>query len=317
MNTLTEPFDLSFLADAQCVLDLVTGQLGTRATRVHKVGEGFYALVYQVELDRAPEHVIVKCHKYPERGRREAQQLEVLRQHATVRVPEVYAVHPGSPSFPCEAITMAHIPGIKASDVAFPDERSRICFVEQAVEALQAWHAVHHPAGFGELEGPFHRTWLEGFRGRIARYHAHVHRPPHHAVISDPVMHTIDRSFEAIDAIFAGASPRPSLVHSDYNAWNMIVDPSTYALSGVIDPIDAGWSDPEIDLFHLANCRPELGMLERYLEGVEADASFWLRYRFYRFWDDVKHYCRMGWYGEERFRSYGDALEEAMDRCLV
>ena len=317
MNTLTEPFDLSFLADPQRILGLVTSQLGAPVRQVHKVGEGFYALVYQVELDRAPGRVICKCHKFPERGTREAQQLQVLRQHATVRVPEVYALHPGSPSFPCEAITMEHIPGLKASDVVFPDERSRDRFVAQAVETLRAWHAVHHRAGFGELEGPFYGTWLDSFRVRIACYHAHVHRPVHRDVISAPVMHTIDRSFAAIEAILAGASARPSLVHSDYNAWNMIVDPETYALSGVIDPIDAGWADPEIDLFHLANCRPELGMLERYLEDLDVDPSFWLRYRFYRFWDDVKHYCRMGWYGEERFRSYADALEEAMDECLL
>ena len=317
MNTLSQPNDLRFLSDTQCVLDLVTSQLDAHAQRVHKVGGGFYALVYQVELDRAPEQVIIKCHKYPERGTREAQQLQVLRQHAAVRVPQVYALHLGSPSFPCEAITMEYIPGIKASHAAFPDTRSAACFTAQAVDTLRTWHAVHHPDGFGELEGPFHRTWLDSFWERIARYHAHVHGPAHRAVISGPVMHTIDRSFEAIDAILAGASPRSSLVHSDYNAWNMIVDPETYALSGVIDPIDAGWSDPEIDLFHLANCRPELGMLERYLEGVDADAFFWLRYRFYRFWDDVKHYCRMGWYGDERFRSYGDALEQAMDECLA
>jgi aminoglycoside phosphotransferase (APT) family kinase protein len=316
VNTLTERFDLRFLADPQRVADLVAGQFGASVQHVRKVGEGFYAFVYYVELDSGSRRAIVKCHKYRGRGTSEAQQLQVLRQHTTVRVPEVYALHRGSPFFPCEAITMEYIPGIKASDVTFPDERSRARFVEQAVEALRTWHAVHQPAGFGDLDGPYHDTWLDSFRERIARYHAHVHRPAHRAVISRPVMHTIDRSFEAIDAILSGASTRPSLVHSDYNAWNMIVDPETYALSGAIDPIDAGWADPEIDLFHLANCRPELGMLERYLEGVDVDSSFWLRYRFYRFWDDVKHYCRMGWYGEERFRDYGDALEQAIDEWL-
>jgi aminoglycoside phosphotransferase (APT) family kinase protein len=316
MNTLTEPSDLSFLAELQHVAHLVTAQLGARVEQVYRIGEGFYALVYLVELDGGSGRAIVKRHKYQGRGIAEAQQLQVLRAHAAVHVPEVYALHPGSATFPCEALTMEVIPGINASQVVFPDERCRTRFVDQAVDALKAWHAVHHAAGFGELDGPYHDTWVSSFRERIARYRAHVGGPAHRAIISAAVMHTIDRSFEALDAIMAGASTRASLVHSDYNAWNMIVDPETYALSGAIDPIDAGWSDPEIDLFHLANCRPELGMLERYLEGVDVDAPFWLRYRFYRFWDDVKHYCRMGWYGEERFREYGDALEQAMDEGL-
>ena len=80
----------------------------------------------------------------------------------------------------------------------------------------------------------------------------------------------------------------------------------------------AAWShvgaraDREIDLFHLANCRPELGLLERYLQEIEPDALFQARYMFYRFWDDVKHYVRMGWYEEGRFRRYGDELMAAM-----
>ena len=77
MNTLADPFDLGFLADPKIVVELVTDQLGASASHVRKVGEGFYAHVYQVELDRAPEQAIVKCHKFPERGRREAQQLQV------------------------------------------------------------------------------------------------------------------------------------------------------------------------------------------------------------------------------------------------
>ena len=30
--------------------------------------------------------------------------------------------------------------------------------------------------------------------------------------------------------------------------------------------------------------------------GARVDDGFWLRFKFYRFWDDVKHFVRMGWY---------------------
>ena len=129
-------------------------------------------------------------------------------------------------------------------------------------------------------------------------------------------MAVLDRSYEAMEAILGSRDGPPSLAHSDYNAWNMMVDPESCDLTGVIDPLDAGWADPEIDLFQLANCRPELGMLERYLEGLPLDPGFWTRHWFYRIWDDVKHYLRMGWYDEETFRAVGARLLAAMDESL-
>ncbi|MBN1642236.1 MAG: phosphotransferase [Anaerolineae bacterium] len=312
------PYDRTFLEDERCIARLVEAALNAPVARVESAGRGFYAYIYLATLEgAAPRAAIVKCHKFAGRGVREAEQLVILRRYAIALVPEVYATHLPSQDAPFEALIMEYIPGINASQVQFPDPRSQERFVDAVVANLRAWHAVRHPAGFGELEGPFYGTWVDAYGARIARYHRRAHEEPHRALISAPVMRAIDRSFEAMGAILRGCATRASLVHSDYNAWNMIVDPETYALRGVIDPLDAGWADPEIDLFHLPNCRPELGLLARYLAGSGVDARFWLRFRFYRFWDDVKHYLRMGWYGEERFCRYGQELEAAMDECLA
>jgi aminoglycoside phosphotransferase (APT) family kinase protein len=293
------PFDLDLLEDGLHLTRFVEEWFGSPVESLSKVGQGFYAHVYQVTLEKAPKRVIVKCHKYAGRGEKEKLQLAALRKHAIVQVPQVYALWMPLAGFPGEALAMEYIPGVNASKIEFPDARLEARFVDLVVENLRAWHAVTHAGGFGELEGPFYETWLESFGKRIALYHEYVHSDEKRSIVSKYVRGVIDRSFEAFGSIFEGASQRPSLVHSDYNAWNMMVDPRTYALTGVIDPIDAGWSDYEIDLFHLANCRPDL------------------RYRFYRFWDDVKHYLRMGWYGEERFRNYARELEQTMDACLT
>jgi aminoglycoside phosphotransferase (APT) family kinase protein len=211
---------------------------------------------------------------------------------------------------------MEYIPGITASEIQFPDEQSKNRFVDLVIENLLVWHSVSNPDGFGELKGPFYGTWAECFGKRIALYHEHIHKDKHQAVVSDRVTRIIDRSFGEMERIFQPANGSSSLVHSDYNAWNMMVDPRSYELTGIIDPIDAGWSDREIDLFHLPNSRPDLGLLDRYLREIQVDEFFWLRFKFYRFWDDVKHYLRMGWYDEDRFRGYGQELEIAMDECL-
>jgi fructosamine-3-kinase len=316
LNEFVPPSDLTFLGSGEPAGELVAERFRPAVTAVDPVGGGFYALVFRVSLDGPPGQVIVKCHKYRGRGVREARQLKLLRRHALVKVPRVYHLQLPWGRFPCEALIMETIPGVRASDVHFPDERAQDRFVDAAIANLKAWHAVTNPAGFGELEGPFHAAWLAFYGARIGRYHERIHQEPYGAAASAYVMDVVDRSFQVMGALLRGAGERPSLTHSDYNAWNMMVDPDTYELTGVIDPLDAGWAHPEIDLFQLANCRPELGMLERYLEGVPVDPGFWARHWFYRFWDDIKHHLRMGWYDEETFREVGVKLLTAMDEFL-
>jgi len=312
MADAVQAFDLDWLEDGDGLARTLGECFDASVVSVSHVGAGFYARVFKAELDRDPWNVIVKCHKYAGRSQKEGQQLAALREVAVVKVPQVYALHPYSDDFPCEALSMEVIPGINASKAAFPNAQLEQSFVERAVENLLVWHAVSNERGFGELEGPFAPTWIECFRERIASYHRRLYQDERTAIVSDYVMRIVERSFETMELIFQSSSATSSLVHSDYNAWNMMVDPETFELTGIIDPIDAGWSDFEIDLFHLPNCRPELGLLERYLQEMQVDEGFWLRFRFYRFWDDVKHYVRMGWYEEGRFRRYAEELDTAM-----
>ena len=313
MTAAVQPFNLESLEHGEHITRLMEAHFNARVRSVFKVGQGFYAHIYRVALEAAPGVVILKCHKYAGRSAREQRQLELLKRHAIVKVPAVYGLHPQSELFPAEALSMEIIPGINASQIQFPDKGAQRRFVDLVVENLLAWHAVHNPQGFGELEGPFYGSWRECFGRRIAAYHARIHQEQHKEVVSEYVMGVIDRSVECFERVFHNGSRRSSLVHSDYNAWNMLVDPVTYELTGVIDPLDAGWADFEIDLFHLPNCRSDLGLLERYLQEVEVEQGFWPRFKFYRFWDDVKHYLRMGWYEEGRFRGYAEALEAAIE----
>lgn len=309
-------YNLELFSDGKRLAQLTKSVFGSDATDCRKIGAGFYADVYRVRMSGAMGSVIAKCHRHPGIAGSESRQLAVLKEHSLVSVPTVYDLQTYSEDCPCDLIFMEDLPGMCAADVQFQDERTQSRFVDMAVENLKAWHSVHHDGGFGGLDGPFYPSWAEALFARITRYMGELREDRHRAVISEYVMGVIETSYAEFQGIFSGACSQPSLVHSDYNAWNMLVDPCTYELSGVIDPIDAGWADPEIDLFHLPNCRPELGLLAKYLEGRETDDAFQMRYHFYRFWDDIKHYLRMGWYEEERFSEYAKALESDMKRLL-
>lgn len=315
MKSVSE-YDLTTMSDGTLLSRIVTNAFKAGVLSCQRVGRGFYGHVYRVDIDKPPYAVIVKCHQFPGRAYAEVQQLAILQKYALVKLPLVYSLVEYSEAFPCDAIIMELIPGINAAKAQFPDARTQQAFVQCVTDNLHAWHNVHNAAGFGDLDGPFSATWTAAFGTKVRRWRQELCRPKHQVVISDYVFDVIDQSVGLFDNIFAGANSQASLVHSDYNAWNMLVDPDSFQLTGVIDPLDAGWADPEIDLFHLPNCRPELGLLQSYLHGNEMDDAFWLRFYFYRFWDDIKHYLRMGWYQQARFTNYAHGLEEQMQKCL-
>ena len=319
MNDFGSPLDLSFLDhDWQPIARLVEVWLDTAVRTTTKIGEGFYGKIYRASLAKDPYEVIIKCYKYAGHAAQEATQLDILRPPALVKVPHIYASYTPSQFFPSEALLMEYLPGVIMSDeLEFPSEKAQANFVESVVANLLAWHNCHHPHGFGQPQGPFHPTWPSYFGERITLYHQHLHQEKHQAVVSEYVLSVAAQSYEAFPEIFAQTQARPSLVHGDYNIFNMLVDPATHQLTGILDPLDAGWADYEIDLFHLANGRPEVGLLEHYLQQRPVEEPFWLRYHFYRFWDDIKHYVRMGYYEETLFSHNARLLAGAMKKYLT
>ena len=82
---------------------------------MRRVGEGFYGVVYRVDLPQPPGRAIVKWYKTPGHHRREGAQLDLLRPHSRLPVPEVYGYHDGDDALPFQAMAMAWAPGINAS----------------------------------------------------------------------------------------------------------------------------------------------------------------------------------------------------------
>jgi len=284
-------------------------------------GQGFYGAVYRAVLDRAPGMVIFKWYKHSGSAAREARNLEIIRRHSLLKVPGVYHIHTASDEIPFEVLLMEHLPGVTAAEVSFTDPAARAAFIESLVTNLQALHAVSHPSGFGDLDGPFYPAWPVYFRTRIEREIQAV-RPLYVSPGFPSRFHDlIETAYACFDRILAGSNSRSSLVHSDYNLWNVLVDPLTCRVTGIIDPMSVCWADRELDLFQLYNGPgAQLGLLERYLRAQPVDAEFFLRSSFYRFWDDVHHYNALP--GPlrpvilEGLEGYMDRLEAEMLRHL-
>ncbi len=318
---LGSEFPLQQLEDPRHAERAVAETFGARMLAYQPVGWGFYGAVYRAKIDKAPGQVILKWQKFPGWIEREQRNLNMLRQYSHLKIPEVYGLYKGPEEAPFECILMELLPGVKASDVKFPNPTKQAAFVDEVVENLLALHAIYNPAGFGELEGPFFPNWLQFYRPKVDGYYQMARSEMSRPGFPSFLRAVAERSYAHFDQIFTHPCPRSALIHSDYNVWNYMVDPDTWRVTGIIDPLDTCWADPEIDLFHLYNGPGAgLGLLERYFEAVPPQDGFFLRSYFYRFWDDMRHFNNLpGPLGPmiiEGLEMYGKKLWEEMQKRL-
>lgn len=308
-------YDLSVLEkDSTCIKRLIDMYFGCDLLSAHKIGEGFYGIVYLVNIKKEPYKVIVKWYKHSGRNLLENQQLNLLRKYSLIKVPQTYYVHNCSEDIPFEVLMMEFIEGINASMLP-TDHPNRDAFVDEMVGNLIHLHSISNEMGFG-MGNEMFPDWKSCFGSRVKRMHQIIHAD-YKDRVSPYVVKIADKSFEAFDKIFAEPIEKSSLIHSDYNLWNILVDEKSAKITAVIDPIDAGWADKEMDLFHLQNADGDrFGLLECYKRNVKLSELFAVKNAFYWFWDDVRHMENVGWYEEERFTSFGNRLITLMEEYI-
>ncbi len=123
MNTHVT-YHLEELQDGHAFTRLVKTMFSSSLTAYEKIGEGFYAHVYALRFPTSPYSVVAKCYHHSGRAHAEAQQLRVLKAHAIVAIPEVYADRVASEAFPCDTIIMEYLSGIPAAHITFPDMKT-------------------------------------------------------------------------------------------------------------------------------------------------------------------------------------------------
>jgi aminoglycoside phosphotransferase (APT) family kinase protein len=282
-------------------------------------GWGNIGFVHRVQISREPRTVIVKWQKYEGIAAKEARQLELLRKHASVPVPEVYYAHPGSEDLPYEAVVMECLPGVQASHIDPPPVPIQQRLAEDVIDALMTWHAVENPEGYGSIGGPYHRRWVDSYKGLLLKAQDELHNGPlSKGVLPEYVVEVADRSIEAMESIFGHIEGSPVLIHGDIWLPNVLIDPETFKITGILDPIGARWADRELDFApmwwpwegggdYLMNC---------YTRRVTIPDGFDLRRRFYGFWFRLLAFASIGWPMGDGAPTEAAELHQAMEEQL-
>lgn len=277
---------------------------------VQQINQGFYGYVYLVEHDG--KRLIAKVYKQEGCMEREARQLEMLRKYALIHVPEIIAELPKSGNGRFDTLLMEHLPGVNAGRIKIRDAARRERFADQIIDNLLAIHAVTGPEGFGDyIAGEFSPSWEAYYHSLIAP----MHRSLMDSKINQKIIGLANELYELFPQFFSTPVRESHLIHGDYNLWNLMVDPQTERLTGMIDPFGSCFADRELELFQLENSNGNFyHLLENYAKKVKLSDNFDAKKYYYRFWDEVKHYLNVGYCDKRAFLRYGRKALELLKR---
>ena len=114
--------------------------------------------------------------------------------------------------------------------------------------------------------------------------------------LNDYVYDIIKCAADNFDKIFYLPITQSSLVHGDYNTWNILADKKSCSVTAIIDPCGCMWADREYDLYQLNNANGKhLKLLEVYANKIPLSENCYEKIAFYELFTEIEHYYKSGY----------------------
>lgn len=278
----------------------------SKISNIKKINKGFYGYVYLIETNEKPYKYIAKVYKHEGYINYEEAQLNELRKHAITHVPEIIGKAYKKNNGVCDVLLMEFINGVNAGQIKITDEKEKSILSDEIIDNLLSIHEVSNPNGFGDfVSEQFSSSWEIHYKQQVdSIYEAIQKNKP--LRLSSSSKQIADMLFVSYDKVFQVPVKENSLIHGDYNLWNLIVDPRNNHLIGMIDPMGCCYADKELELFQLENANGnQYDLLHNYSKRVSLSDNFELKKAYYRFWDDMKHLVNVGYCDNKLFKHYG------------
>ena len=287
--------------------NIIAEQFKTETVSARLINHGFYGYIYLAETDRIPRKIIVKVFKKEGYADDEQRGLDLLRKYAAVKVPEVLGKSMKTDNGYRDILFLEFIDGVNAGKAeVLTDEKEKERFANEVIENLLSIHSAENKDGFGNIgSAHFEKNWSDFYRGQIENLYNKVFEQQS-GKLPAQALKLIDEIYYVHDSVFTLPIKKSVLIHGDYNLWNLLIDPCTYHLTGMLDPMGCCYADNELELIQLQKANGEkYGLLETYSKYVNLSDNFALKNEYYHFWDDVKHLANVGHYDETSFSGNG------------
>lgn len=267
--------------------DIISEKLNKKAESFRFIGGGSYGRVYKAVLSSG-EVIAVKGYKLPGMHAEEAQQLRMLADNTSVRMPEVLFTYEDNNT---AVLAMSFVEGQNVLNPLFllKSKAQKQSFADEVISGMLEWHGVTNDK-FGSLSDPAYDTWYDYYKAEKQEpWLKGLKELSDKGKFSKKKLELLYRATELFNNL-PQENTKPVLIHADLNIMNIMADPKTLKLIAFIDPCGSIWADREYDLFQLRN--------------MWGDA--------YGLYETYKRKCKTSEFTDFRVAYYGAMLEAAM-----
>ena len=208
---------------------------------------------------------------------------------------------------------MESMPGVPVRYIDFANEAEKEKIANAVVDAHIAIHNVINPNGFGDLDGEIMQSWETLFRNRIYDYYQYLTSLKENPMTAK-AREFVDEAYHNFDNVFTEQVKEARLIHGDFKLKNILIDPKTFKLTAMLDPMGCCYGDRESDLFPYVNHPRDVrfGCLENYALKVRLSDKFPLKNMYYFLWNEVKLFVLMGYCMNDAYERLGDRLRNML-----
>lgn len=229
------------------IKQIVEKEMNTAIKSVTEIGNGATALCYCAEISNEPYKIVVKAGKYTDLLCQEKEMLDFLASKVSYKIPKTYFyANDGEFAF----LGMELLEGTNGGNKKVLFLKNKKHLADNIIDCFENMQSVHNDK-FGFFDNAVYDTWQEfywdffksTFDFALEKYNSGEIKK----VVID-AMRLIEINF---DEIFKDVSKTACISHGDFWVNNMIIDTEKCEISGIFDPNNVAWVEPEYELFAL------------------------------------------------------------------
>ncbi len=267
---------------------VVVEKLGATVTIIKFIGGGSNGKVYCVETNDKRKFA-VKAFRIKGAMQKESKQMIMLSKHTKTKMPEVLFLYEDNET---ALMGMTFIEGKNVLNPLFVFKRreKKNKFANDVIDTMLEWHSVTAEK-FGDMANPIYDNWRDFYITEKQKpFLEGLSKLADSGKFSKKTLAFLKEATEIYNNL-PDESEKPVLIHGDLNIMNIMADPKSLKLTGIIDPSGSIYTDREYDLFQLRNMWGD---------------TFGL-------YDTYKRKCNLSEYADFRVAYYG-AMNEASCR---
>lgn len=230
--------------------DIISEKLNKEANDFKFIGGGSYGKVYKVTLSDG-QVIAVKGYKLQEMQHEEAQQLTLLSENTSVKMPQVLFTYEDDNT---AILAMSFVEGQNVLNplFLFKSKKQKQKFADDVIAGMLEWHNVKNNK-FGSLSNPAYDSWYDYYKEeKQAPWLEALKELADNGKFSNKKMGLLFEATELFNKL-PQEETEAVLIHADLNIMNIMADPKTFELIAFIDPCGSIWADKEYDLYQFRN----------------------------------------------------------------